>query len=120
MREKTNVYFLAEITRGFGTGDCILLENIDSNGIIRHALIDNGNYITGGVVCPFLENNVKKLEFICITHYHIDHNGHTITVLEKYKVDLIIMKEFDNYWSSNIGYQSMYEMIKVKIIEKDI
>ena len=38
MREKTNVYFLEEITRGFGNGDCILLENIDSYGNIKHAL----------------------------------------------------------------------------------
>ena len=45
MREKTNVYFLAEITRGFGDGECILLENIDSNGNIRHALIDTGRKI---------------------------------------------------------------------------
>ena len=29
MVEKTNVYFLAEITKNFGNGDCILLENID-------------------------------------------------------------------------------------------
>ena len=40
MREKTNIYFLSEINRGYGTGDCILLENIDSNGNISHALID--------------------------------------------------------------------------------
>ena len=45
MREKTNVYFLAEITKGYENGDCILLENIDSNGNITHAMIDNGRKI---------------------------------------------------------------------------
>ena len=48
MREKTIAYFLAEITRGYGDGDCILLENIDSNGNIKHALIDTGRYVNGG------------------------------------------------------------------------
>ena len=121
MREKTNIYFLAEITKGFGTGDCILLENIDSDGNITHALIDTGRYINGGVVCKFLQkHNVENLSFLCITHSHQDHNGDTISVLNKYKVDLIIMKEFDNKWSSNDGYQTMYENIIAKAIEKDI
>ena len=121
MREKTNIYFLAEITRGYGNGDCILLENIDSNGNITHALIDTGRNINGGVVCDFLKrHNVQKLSFLCITHSHGDHNGDTISVLSKYKVDLIIMKEFDKHWSSGGGTQPTYENIIVKAIEKDI
>ena len=120
MREKTNVYFLAEITRGYGTGDCILLENIDSDGNITHALIDTGRKINGGLVCPFLQkHNVKKLSFLCITHSHEDHNGDTISVLNQYKVDLLIMKEFDNFYSKN-GSQASYENIIAKAIEKDI
>ena len=38
MREKTCAYFLSEINRLHLCGDCILLENIDSNGVVRHAL----------------------------------------------------------------------------------
>ena len=121
MREKTNIYFLAEITRGYGTGDCILLENIDSDGNITHSLIDTGRKINGGVVCKFLQkHNVEKLLFLFITHSHGDHNGDTISVLNQYKVDLIIMKEYDNHWSSNNGNQDMYENIIAKAIEKDI
>ena len=41
MREKTNVYFLSEIIQRLRC-DCILLENIDSNGNIKHVLIDKG------------------------------------------------------------------------------
>ena len=120
MREKTNVYFLAEITRGFENGDCILLENIHSNGNIKHALIDTGRYVNGGAVCKFLEKHkVQKLEFLCITHSHGDHNGDALSVLNKYKVDLLIMKEFDLHWSTE-GAQSVYEKIVVKAIEKDI
>ena len=119
MREKTSIYFLAEIARGYGGGDCILLENIDSNGIITHALIDTGRKIREGVVCDFLKkHNVEKLSFLCITHSHSDHNGDTISVLNQFKVDLIIMKEYDNLWSSNDGTQTMYENIIAKQLKK--
>ena len=100
MREKTNVYFLAEIRNA----DCILLENRDSNGKITHALIDAGITIKEGVIIDFLQkHNVEKLSFLCITHAHTDHIVDAISVLNKYKVDLIIMKEFDNHWSSKNG-----------------
>ena len=72
MIEKTNVYFLAEITRNYGNGDCILLENMDLNGNIIHALIDTGRKVYDGVVCKFLQKHkVKKLEFLLITHSHV-------------------------------------------------
>ena len=117
MREKTNVYFLSEIIRA----DCILLENIDSDGNITHGLIDAGIYSKRGLVCKFLQkHNVKKLSFFCITHSHGDHSGDAISVLNQYKVDLIIMKEFDNKYSSGDGNQGMYENIIAKAIEKDI
>ena len=118
MGEKTNVYFLAEITKDFGNGDCILLENIDINGNALHALIDTGRQVYEGVVCKFLEkHNVKKLEFLLITHMHGDHNGDTISVLEKYDVDKLIMKEFDLKWSPD-GGQKAYENILTKAIQK--
>ena len=120
MREKTNIYFLAEVTRGYGSGDCILLENVDSNGYITHALIDTGNKTYDGVVCNFLEKHkVKKLEFLCITHFHSDHNGNTIAVLDKYKINKIIMKEFDTHGFPG-GWQYIYEKIIEKAIEKNI
>ena len=85
MREKTIAYFLAEITRGRGQGDCILLENIDENGNISHALIDTGTMTDGAV--KFLEKHkVKKLEFLCITHSHWDHNTGTVSVLNKFQL----------------------------------
>ena len=51
---------------------------------------------------------------------HADHDREAISVLDKYKVDLIIMKEYDNKWSSNLGDKSTYENIITKAIEKDI
>ena len=120
MREKTNVYFLAEITRGYGNGDCILLENIDTNGKVTHALIDTGRKVNKGAVCRFLEKHkVKELAFLCITHSHGDHNGDTISVLENFKVNKLIMKEYDKNWCPN-GTQGMYEKILKNAIEKNI
>ena len=120
MVEKTNIYFLAEITRNYGNGDCILLENIDINGNILHALIDTGRRVYDGVVCKFLKkHNVKKLEFLLITHMHIDHNGDAISVIENFEIDALIMKEYDAKWSPD-GTQKAYEDIITKAIEKKI
>lgn len=38
----TRVYFSAEITKGYSNGDCILLENYDSEGNKTYGLIDTG------------------------------------------------------------------------------
>ena len=80
----TRVYFCSEITKGYGAGDCILLENTDSKGNKLFGLIDtgrnlpktdeNGNSTT--VVKEFLRRHgVDKLEFLVITHIHGDHAG---------------------------------------------
>ena len=120
MVEKTNVYFLSEITKNFGNGDCILLENIDINGNIIHALIDAGRKVYKGVVCKFLKrHNVKKLEFFLITHMHNDHNGDAVSVIKNYEIDKLILKEFDAKWSPD-GTQKKYEQIITKAIQKKI
>ena len=98
----------------------MLLENIDSNGVIRHALIDSGFSINfNGIRLLFQKHNVKKLEFFCITHYHGDHIGSALYFLNTFPVDLIIMKEFDDKWSPG-GDQSGYEKIIMKAIDKNI
>ena len=120
MVEKTNVYFLSEITKNFGNGDCILLENIDINGNIIHALIDAGRKVYKGVVCKFLKkHNVKKLEFLLITHMHNDHNGDAVSIIKNYEIDKLILKEFDAKWSPD-GTQKKYEQIITKAIQKKI
>ena len=120
MREKTSVYFLSEVTVGRASGDCILLENIDSNGIVRHALIDAGFSYNSNGVCSFLEkHNVKKLEFFCITHSHNDHDGSSIAIMNKFQIGIIIFKEFDLQWSPD-GNKGQYERIITRAIEKNI
>lgn len=120
----TRVYFCSEITKTYGNGDCILLENYDSNGNKIYGLIDtgrkiaknDGNLNSSTVVKEFLKNHgVEKLEFLAITHSHGDHNGDALTVLDNFKVDTIYMKEFDEKWSPD-GTQRTYEdMIEIAV-----
>ncbi len=128
LKNATRAYFCSEVTKNYGNGDCILLENYDSNGDKIYGLIDagrkintndeNGNSTT--VVKDFLEKHgVKKLEFLAITHSHGDHNGDALTVLDNFEVDTIYMKEFDEKWSPS-GTQTTYEHIIEKAIEKNI
>ena len=118
--EKTNIYLLSEVTKNYGNGDCILLENYDLKGNIIHALIDTGRKVYKGVVCKFLKkHNVKELDFLLITHSHSDHNGDTISVIKNYKNNKLIMKEFDLKWSPD-GTQKAYENILEKAIQKKI
>ena len=46
LRNATRVYFSSEVTKGYGNGDCILLENYDSEGNKIYGLIDAGRKIT--------------------------------------------------------------------------
>ena len=120
MSEKTNVYFLSEITKNYGNGDCILLENIDINGNIIHALIDAGRKVYKGVVCKFLKKHkVKKLEFFLLTHMHIDHIGDAVSVIKNYEIDKLILKEYDSKWSPD-GNQKIYEKIIINANKKNI
>ena len=128
LTNSTRAYFCSQITKTYGNGDCILLENYDNNGNKVYGLIDTGRNIsttdkdgeTSTVVVEYLkQHGVEKLEFLLITHSHGDHNGDVLTVLDNFEVDTIYMKEFDLKWSPN-GTQARYEdMIKIAV-EKNI
>ncbi len=128
-KNTTRVYFCSEITKEYGNGDCILLENYNSEGKKIYGLIDagrkivkkdsNGNNST--VVKEFLKSHgVKKLEFLAITHSHGDHNGDATTVLDNFEVDKIYMKEFDIKYVSDASNQGIYENIIERAIAKNI
>lgn len=124
----TRVYFCSEITKTYGNGDCILLENYDANGNKIYGLIDTGRNLakndTNGnastVVKEFLKKHgVERLEFMAITHSHSDHNGDALTVLDNFEVNRIYIKEFDKNWSPS-GTQNIYEDIIEKAVAKNI
>ena len=128
LKNITRVYFCSEITKGYGSGDCILLENYDSKGNKLFGLIDtgrkiskvddNGNNTTA--VKEFLDcHGVDKLEFFLTTHIHGDHAGDALTVLDNYPINRIYVKEFDSYFSAGTK-QSTYENILKKAITNNI
>ncbi len=125
----TKAYFCSPITKGYGNGDCILLENYDSFGNKVFGLIDAGrdiakpdvNGVNSSVVVEFLKSHgVKKLDFMAITHLHIDHMGDAVSVLKNFKVDKIYMKEFDASYVTDGTPQSNFENIIKLAIDKDI
>ena len=125
---ETKAYFSAEVTRGYKNGDCILLENSDEEGNKLYGMIDTGRNLEKNdeqgnkstVVKEFLKrHNVEELQFIILTHSHLDHNEGTTEVINNFKVNKIYMKEFDKKWALD-GRQDYYEAIVKKAIEKQI
>lgn len=128
LKNTTMVFFSSKVTKGYRNGDCILLENYDSNGNKIYGLIDAGRKITttdeegekSTVVKEFLQSHgVEELEFVIITHSHVDHNGDILTVLNEFDVKTIYMKEYDNTYSPS-GTQYIYENILKLCVEKNI
>ena len=129
LTNSTRAYFCSQITKTYGNGDCILLENYDNNGNKVYGLIDTGRKIsttdkdgkTSTVVVEYLKNHgVDKLEFMLITHTHGDHNGDAISVINNFEINKIYMKEFDKTLVTDGSGQTTYENIIKLAIEKDI
>ena len=125
----TRAYFCSQITKKYGNGDCILLENYDNDGNKVYGLIDTGRKIssadkngeTSTVVVEYLKNHgVAKLDFLLITHTHIDHNGDALSVINNFEINKIYMKEFDKTLVTDDSEQTTYEKIIKLAIEKNI
>ncbi len=79
-----NIYFL-----NVGEGEAIFLRTPNNYTI----LVDTGNLITGFKVFEFLKNkNIKKIDYLIITHPHPDHCGGVFEILQHFQV----IQKFDN------------------------
>ena len=140
LKNATRLYFNAEVTKTYGNGDLILLENYDSSGNTKYALVDAGRAVNkqdkdgkpSTVIVEFLkDHNVNELEFVFITHSHGDHNGGLLDTSTgkgliqyaidnpSFKIKKIIMKEFDSEYSLG-GSQGTYEKFIEFAIDKNI
>ena len=70
-------------------GDCFLLLQND-----EAFLVDTGYFFTYSKVNSVLEeNNVKKIDYLVITHPHRDHAGGIFGLLLNYRVDNLYMSD---------------------------
>ena len=72
-----------------GQGDAILIR---SNG--RYVLIDTGDGISSNIVRSLKLNGVEGIDALILTHWHNDHIGGAIDVLENFSVLNVIMPTF--------------------------
>ena len=72
--------------------DCILFENNK-----HFALIDTASSFYYEALKKFLDShNVKKIDFILLTHFHSDHFGNIINIIKDYKVKKMYFREYCN------------------------
>ena len=70
--------------------DIILLEQDQS-----YAMIDTGYESQKEEIILYLkERNIKKLDFIFITHFHRDHYGSLKELLNKFHIDKVYIKAY--------------------------
>jgi beta-lactamase superfamily II metal-dependent hydrolase len=101
---KYEVHFL-----DVGQSDCILIKGHNKN-----YLIDTGAaYYTDKILKYLEENNVNKIDSIILTHYHDDHYGGLLKLVESKKVKSVLIPTHYNEVKSDL-YKSLIHM-KVKV-----
>jgi len=69
-----------------GEGDSILIQTPKGNTV----LVDTGNLITGFKVVKYLQkNDIQDLDYLILTHPHLDHIGGTFLILQMINVKKI-------------------------------
>lgn len=105
-----------------GQGDCIYIKTPDR----RHILIDGGGspyrgheqiFDTGKhIVLPFLlKNGVYKLDLVVASHWHDDHVGGLLTVVEELPIDNFLC--YPPYEESE-NYKSIMQVLEERDISK--
>ena len=89
--------------------DAILLENNN-----KYAFVDTGSLFYYPMINKHLnDRNITDLEFIILTHFHCDHYGNIINIINDYNVKTLYLKHYyglDGTTSS--GYDSNEEYIE--------
>ena len=75
--------------------DAILLENNNHYGFV-----DTGSLFYYPMVNKHLKySNIKNIEFIILTHFHSDHYGNIVNIVNDYNVKKLYLKHY--YLKSN-------------------
>ena len=71
-------------------GDCMLLTA--PNG--KNMLIDTGlDYCRDEVVGGLKKLGVEKLDFLVLTHFHSDHMGNAVAIMDNFKVETVLIPD---------------------------
>ena len=101
--DKLKIHFLNTIW-----SDAIILEN---NG--HYAFVDTGSKFYFPMIEKHINDfEIKKIDFILLTHFHSDHYGNIINIINNYIVDKIYLKHYYGLDGSTAsGYASNEEYI---------
>ncbi len=73
------------------------------------AIIDTGTEDAFGTISTHIKNNnIKKIDFMLITHYDKDHLGSAVNILDNYQVDSIYLP---HYVSEKAGFSALMEAV---------
>lgn len=68
-----------------------------------NAVIDTGDGKNNEVTTYLKSKGIEKLDYLILTHNHIDHNGEAKTIINEFKVNKIIVSAYDNNEIGNLS-----------------
>ncbi|MDE7273874.1 MAG: MBL fold metallo-hydrolase [Lachnospiraceae bacterium] len=90
-----------------GQGDCTLI-TCDGHSM----LIDAGDYSKGTAIQNYLQKqNVKKLDYLILTHPDSDHIGGAPVIITKFEIDKVFVSNFEK---DNKTYQKLIQALDNK------
>lgn len=90
-----------------GQGDCTLIVSPTGGTFLFDGGINGKGY---GVVIPYLESlNIKALDYVSCSHYHMDHIGGLDEVVDYFGIDSVRVAVLDRGWSYTTMTYEDYE-----------
>ena len=105
-----------------GQGDSALIRTGNRNFLIDTGGSNFGDFDIGDrIVAPYLlKNGITKLDAVFITHYHEDHCQGLLTLMDRIKIDSIIIgyEKYDNELFVDIGNKANEKGIPILKLQK--
>lgn len=79
------------------------------------ALIDTGDGSNNEVTSYLKRQGIKKLNYLILTHNHLDHNGEANNILKEIKVNNLVISAYDSSVTNNFfNKENLSNIIKVR------
>ncbi len=93
-----------------GKADAIIISKNN-----KYIMIDTGEESLGDEILKYFEkNNIKKLDYLIITHFDKDHVGSASTIIDSIEIDNVLQS---NYIKESIYYDNYINSLAKKDIE---